>query len=168
LSEGVLLTGQIRNTDLLSKNQEKKTMKKLLSIAFVLVSIMFVASSADAQNRNNQRNPRVDQPTNQTYNQNNRQVVRTYTETKTVYVRGKQYLETYQVQVFRNGRTTSKLISRVEVKNRRGNNKYDNGKVSYKTATIWENGRKYKVKYKITKYRNGRTTSQVVSKIPVR
>lgn len=143
-------------------------MKKLLSIAFVMVSMMFVASTADAQNRNNQRNPRAEQTNNQRYEQNNRGFVRTYTETKTVYVRGKQYLETYQVQVFRNGRTTSKLISRVEVKNRHRNNRYDDAKVSYKTSTIWENGRKYKVTYEIKKFRNGRSTSQIVSKVPVR
>ncbi len=135
-------------------------MKKLLSIAFVMVSMMFITSSADAQNRNNQRN-------NQRNDQNNRQSVRTYTETKTVYVRGKQYLETYQIQVFRNGRTTSKLISRVEVKNRRGNDNRNNNvvKTSYQTKTIWENGRKYRVTYEITKYRNGRTTSQIVKKV---
>ncbi len=147
-------------------------MKKLLSIAFIMVSTMFVVSSANAQTWKNQRNTRANQQNNQRYEQNNRQFIRTYTETKTVYVRGKQYLETYQVQVFRNGRTNSKLISRVEVKNRRGNNrdhnKYDDGKVSYKTSTIWQNGRKYKVTYKITKFRNGRTTSQIVSRSHVR
>lgn len=135
-------------------------MKKLLSIAFVFTSMMFVASTANAQTWNNQRNTR----SNQTYN--NRQVVRTYNQTKTVTVRGKQYIETYQVQVFRNGRTTSKLISRVEVKNRRGNNRNDRAvKTSYQTKTIWENGRKYKVTYKITKFGNGRTTSQIVKKV---
>lgn len=134
-------------------------MKKLLSIAFVMVSMVFITSSADAQNRNNQRNNRG----NQSYGQ----VVRTYNQTKTVRVRGKQYIETYQIQVFRNGRTTSKLISRVEVKNRRGNDNRNNNvvKTSYQTKTIWENGRKYRVTYEITKYRNGRTTSQIVKKV---
>ncbi len=137
-------------------------MKKLLSIAFVMGALIFVCSSnANAQTyRNNQR-------VNQT--KNNRGV-RTYTQTKIVRIRGQQYRETYQVKVRPNGKTTSKLISRVQINNR--NDRYNNGRNNqqvvrtyYQTRTIRENGRNYRVTYKITQYRNGRTQSQIVSKV---
>jgi hypothetical protein len=167
----VIPARQFRKYRFCKNNDRKgvKIMKKLLSIAFVITSMMFVASSANAQTRNNQRNTRADQQNNQTYHQNNRGVVRTYTETKNVRIRNKHYVETYQVQVFRNGKTTSKLISRVEVNNRRGNDNRDQRgvKTSYQTKTIWENGKKYKVTYKITKLSNGRTTSTIVKKVRV-
>ena len=130
-------------------------MKKLLSIAFLLAGMMFVGSvtSADAQTWRNQRGDRA--------NQN----VRTYTQTKVVIRNGRQYRETYRVQVLRNGRTRSTLISRVPVNNRRNDrrdDRRDSARTSYQTRIVSQNGRRYRVTYKVTRLRNGRTQTQVV------
>jgi hypothetical protein len=133
-------------------------MKKLLSIAFIFAGLMFVGTvtSADAQTWRNQRGTRA--------NQN----VRTYTQTRVVWRDGRQYRETYRVQVLRNGRTRSTLISRVPVNNRRNDRRIDRRddrrgvQTTYQTRIVRENGRRYRVTYKVTRLRNGRTQTQVV------
>lgn len=139
-------------------------MKKLLSVAFIMVAMLFVTSSADAQNRGNRGNG------NGRYAQNNNRVVRTYTQTKVVRIRGQRYRETYRVTVFRNGRTTSKLINRVQVNNRRGNNRNNRGFTNTynQTKVIWENGRRYRATYQVTQHRNGRQTVRLIQKVRIR
>jgi hypothetical protein len=135
-------------------------MKKLLSIGFIITSMIFVASSVEAAP------PKKVRTIKPKYTKVNN-VVRTYKYTKTVLLRGVKYLDTYQVTVFRSGITKSKLISHVKV-NSRKNNKHKAVKITYKTSIVWQGGKKYRVTYKITKLPNGRTTSQIVSKIRVR
>ena len=136
-------------------------MRKFLSIAFVITAFVFAASaSANAQTWRNQRNQQVRQ---------NQRGVRTYNQTKTVWINGRQYRETYQVKVRPNGKTTSKLISRVQINNGRynGRNNSYNQRVArtyYKTDVIRENGRRYRITYKVTQYQNGRTSSQIVKR----
>ena len=135
-------------------------MRKILSIAFLLTAFVFVGSaSVDAQTWRNQRNSQVRQ----------NRGVQTFTQTKTVWQNGRQYRETYQVRVLPNGRRTTKLISRVQINNGRYNRRNNNSnqrivRTYYKTDTIRQNGRRYRVTYKVTQYRNGRTSSQVVSR----
>ncbi|MEZ5343933.1 MAG: hypothetical protein R2681_00115 [Pyrinomonadaceae bacterium] len=137
-------------------------MKKLLSIAFIAVTTFFAVSSADAQTGRNNRS------INQRQNSNYNAAVRTYTQTKNVFINRKQYRETYRVTVFRNGRTTSQLISRVEVKNRRNGYIGPAVQTTYQTVIVREKGKNYRVTYKIMKYRNGRTVKQIASKVRVR
>jgi hypothetical protein len=142
-------------------------MKKLLSIAFVMAAMMFVTSSADAQTWRNGPNNRAGQQ-KQKQNRGNA-VVRTHTETKMVRLNGKIYRETYEIKTFRNGRTTSKMISRVEVRNRRGNRQHgqQSAKTYFVTDTIREGRQNYRVTFKITEYRNGEIDTDIVSKVRV-
>ena len=142
-------------------------MKKLLSITFVMAAMMFVTSSADAQTWRNGPNKRAGQQ-KQKQNQGN-VVVRTHTETKMVRLNGKFFRETYEIKTYRNGRTVSKLISRVEVRNRRGNRPSGQQAVKtyYVTDTIREGGRNYRVTFKITEHRNGEIDTDIVSKVRV-
>ncbi|MFV0389469.1 MAG: hypothetical protein ACK5NT_12020 [Pyrinomonadaceae bacterium] len=87
-------------------------------------------------------------------------------ETETVWINGKPYIETYQIKTLRNGRTTSKLINRQELRAPFRNAKFRNrnSQSRFEYATVWENGRKYRVTYRITSSRNGRTHSEVIDR----
>lgn len=143
-------------------------MKKFLSIAFVMAFSFLVVSTADAQTyRNGQNRGENDRQ----YQNRERRGVHTYTETKIVRIRGQQYRETYEIKQFPNGRTTSKLIRRVQINNRsnnRSNDRRASHNTYYETKIIRENGRRYRVTYKITEFRNGRTYTEIVSKVQVR
>lgn len=143
-------------------------MKKLLSLAFMMAFTFLVASTADAQTYRNGQN-RVEN--NKQYQNRNNRGVQTHTETKIVRIRGQQYRETYEIKQFPNGRTTSKLISRVQINNRINNRPNDRRATTntfYETKIVRENGRRFRVTYKITQFRNGRTSTEIVSKVRVK
>ena len=130
-------------------------MKKLLTAAFAFAAFVTFASNADAQtNRHN----RVNQQTQ--YKRTNQRGVRVYNQEKIVRRNGQQYRETYQVKVQPNGKTTSKLISRVKINNNRSNAA---GRTSYQTKVVRKGRYQYRETYQVTTYRNGRTTSKLVS-----
>lgn len=133
-------------------------MKKLLTIAFAFAAFATFASSADAQvRRNGNQFPQ--------YNQTNDRAVRVYNETKLVWQGRQQFRETYQVTVFRNGRTTSKLISRVKV----NDNRNDNAgiRTTYQTQTVRKGRYNYRETYKVTTYRNGRVERTLVKSVRI-
>lgn len=132
-------------------------MKKLLTIAFAFTALAAFASSADAQvrrNGNQQQNVRV-----------NDRGVRVYTETKIVRQGRQQFRETYQVRVQPNGRTVSKLISRVKI-----NDNYNNNagvRTTYQTQTVRKGRFNYRETYQVTTYRNGRIERKLVSSVRI-
>lgn len=101
-------------------------MKKLLGLALSLASIGFVASSAEAKTAKTSMAATTtiaaNAPEPQWQNQNNRwgrrNNRRAHVTTQTRLVRyGRQvFRETYQVRYLPNGRTTTRLISRVRVR----------------------------------------------------
>ncbi|MCB1025622.1 MAG: hypothetical protein KDB79_14590 [Acidobacteria bacterium] len=137
-------------------------MKKLLSIAFIAVISIFGAAAANAQTGRNSRN------INHRQNVNFNPVIRTYTQTKNVVIGKKHFRDTYQVSVFRNGKSTSKLVSRVEIKNKKNNYFKPAVQTKYQTVIVREHGKTYRVTSKIMKYRNGKTVKQIASKVRVR
>lgn len=133
-------------------------MKKLLTVAFAFATFITFASSADAQVRRNGNS----QPQ---YNQTNNRAVRVYNETKLVRQGRQQFRETYQVSVFRNGKTVSRLISRVKV----NDNRNDNAgiRTTYQTQTVRKGRYNYRETYKITTYRNGRVERTLVKTVRI-
>src|SRR5688572_27038661 len=101
-------------------------MRKLLALALSLATIGFVASSADAKaasasnatmaataNALPQGGLRLGQGRrNRRYNRR----VRTVTQSRLVRVGRRVYRETYQIMYLPNGRTNTRLISRVRVR----------------------------------------------------
>jgi len=132
-------------------------MKKLLTIAFAFTAFAAFASSTDAQvrrNGNQQQNVRV-----------NDRGVRVYTETKIVRQGRQQFRETYQVRVQPNGRTVSKLISRVKI-----NDNYNNNagvRTTYQTQTVRKGRFNYRETYQVTTFRNGRIERKLVSSVRI-
>lgn len=97
-------------------------MKKLLALTLSLASIGFVASSAEAKTSGTaistaaapatvqwRRNDRRD---NRRYNRR----VRTVTQSRLVRAGRRIFRETYQITYWPNGRTQTRLISRVRVR----------------------------------------------------
>lgn len=134
-------------------------MKKLLTIAFAFAAFVTFASSADAQTRRNE----VVQNTQ--YKRTNDRGVRVYNETKIVRQGRQQFRETYQVKVFPNGRTVSKLISRVKI----NDNWNDNAGVrtTYQTQTVRKGRFTYRETYQVTTYRNGRVERKLVNSVRI-
>jgi NCAIR mutase (PurE)-related protein len=133
-------------------------MKKLLTIAFAFAAFVTFASSADAQVRRNGNSQTQ-------YNQTNNRAVRVYNETKLVWQGRQQFRETYQVSVFRNGKTVSKLISRVKVNNDRNNNA--GIRTTYQTQTVRKGRYTYRETYQITTYRNGKVERKLVKSVRI-
>ncbi len=133
-------------------------MKKLLTTAFAFAAFATLVSSTNAQtpNRGNQRS--------QNHQTDNR-AIRTYTETKIVRDGRQQFRETYEIKVFRNGKTQSKLISRVKINNDRDNR--NNGKTSFETITVRKGRATYRETYQITAYRNGRVERKLIKSVRI-
>lgn len=113
-------------------------MKKLITLVFVMVSMLFTVPFADAktttenkaaaaldyspqQRRNRQR--RDDQRYNRNrrnddrrYNNNRYRRARTYYRTRYVRYGYRTYRETYRITYLRNGRVISRLVSRTRVR----------------------------------------------------
>lgn len=138
-------------------------MKKLLTIALAFGAFLTFSVSADAQIRRN-----GNQPQN---NRANNQVVRVYNETKIVRQGRQQFRETHQITVFRNGRTTSKVISRVQINNNRVNNNRSNNnagvRTTYQTQTVRKGRFNYRETYQVTTYRNGRVERKLISSVRI-
>lgn len=134
-------------------------MKKLLTIAFAFTAFAaFATTSADAQVRrgggNQQQNVRV-----------NDRGVRVYNETKIVRQGRQQFRETYQIRVQPNGRTVTKLISRVKI-----NDNYNNNagvRTTYQTQTVRKGRFNYRETYQVTTYRNGRIERKLVKSVRI-
>ncbi|HJR05866.1 MAG TPA: hypothetical protein VJ842_01115 [Pyrinomonadaceae bacterium] len=97
-------------------------MKKLLALTLSLASIGFVASSAEAKTpgaTNAAASSAVIAPATVQWERNNRRGyrrVRTVTQTRLVRVGRRVFRETYQITYWPNGRTQTRLISRVRVR----------------------------------------------------
>jgi hypothetical protein len=92
-------------------------LKKFLALSMVLGSMAFAASSAEAKTSN--ENVAASAVSNiapqwQGNRRGNQRVVRTYV--RTVRSGRALYRETYRVVTNRNGRTTTRLVSRVRVR----------------------------------------------------
>jgi hypothetical protein len=104
--------------------EKGKNMKKILSLALTLASIGFVASSAEAKTPGAANSSVVAAAApqvriqlgggrrNRRYNRR----VRTVTQTRFVRYGRQAYRETYQITYLPNGRTQTRLISRVRVR----------------------------------------------------
>ncbi len=140
-------------------------MKKLFTIALAFGAFLTFTVSADAQIRRN-----GNQPQN---NRANNQVVRVYNETKIVRQGRQQFRETHQITVFRNGRTTSKVISRVQINNNRANNRSNNSnnnailRTTYQTQTVRKGRFNYRETYQVITYRNGRVERKLVNSVRI-
>jgi hypothetical protein len=143
-------------------NQAKgeKTMKKLLSVAFIMLSMIFVSLSVDAAPV--KKLPDMNAKTK--IAKNERVIIDTYRESKIIWLFGKKYLNVYRVNVFQNGATNRQLINSVNLSNR-FYQKQGRVKTNYKTKIIWKNGRQYRVTKKITKFRNGGQKKQLINKV---
>ena len=100
-------------------------MKKLLALALSLASLGFIASGAEAKTTEASISPAtaitVPQRQRQRWwdrrnNRRNVRRVRTVTQTRLVRNGRRVYRETYQVRYLPNGRTQTRLISRVRVR----------------------------------------------------
>lgn len=96
-------------------------MKKFLAIALTFVSVGFTASTAEAKASNSASSVAVAPVAKaapvavQWRNRRNRRA-RVTTQSRLVRVGRRVYRETYQVRYFPNGRTQTRLISRVRVR----------------------------------------------------
>lgn len=99
-------------------------MKKLLGLALSLASIGFVASSAEAKATGSSAtaattvsaNAAAPQWRNRDWRGRNNRRVRVVTQTRTVRRGRALYRETYQIRYLPNGRTQTRLISRVRIR----------------------------------------------------
>ena len=92
-------------------------MKKLLALTLSLASIGFVASSAEAKAAGPSAAPAATAAAAPQWRRgrNNRRV-RVVTQTRLVRVGRRVYRETYQIRYLPNGRTQTRLVSRVRVR----------------------------------------------------
>jgi hypothetical protein len=106
-------------------------MKKLLTIAFVLGSMVFTVPFAQAKDNSANSNGvetlqqrrgsvyhRQNRRNNRRYDRNSRSRVRTYYQTRNVRRGRYYYRETYRVRVLPNGRRQVKLVSRSRINTR--------------------------------------------------
>jgi hypothetical protein len=98
-------------------------MKKLMALALALASVGFVASPAEAKaaaapasaSAATAASAVAPQWRNRRYRRNNRRV-RIVNQSRLVRVGRRVYRETYQIRYLPNGRTQTRLISRVRVR----------------------------------------------------
>ena len=100
-------------------------MKKLLGIALTLASIGFIASPVEAKASETSVSLAATMPATavapqwqdqRRWGRRNNRRVRVYTQTRLVRYGRAVYRETYQIRQMPNGRTISRLISRVRVR----------------------------------------------------
>ncbi|HEV7903093.1 MAG TPA: hypothetical protein VGO96_04560 [Pyrinomonadaceae bacterium] len=97
-------------------------MKKLLALTLSLASIGFVASSAEAKTSGSSNSAtaiNAAAPATVQWRRNDRRNnrrVRTVTQSRLVRVGRRTFRETYQITYLPNGRTQTRLISRVRVR----------------------------------------------------
>jgi hypothetical protein len=98
-------------------------MKRLLALALSLAAFGFVASPAEAKAAGASASaaasasaPAAVQWRNRRWDRRNNRRVRTVTQSRLVRVGRRVYRETYQIRYLPNGRTQTRLISRVRVR----------------------------------------------------
>ena len=95
-------------------------MKKIITLSLLLASFAFTATFASAQTYNPQRDDRYDQnrrdDRRNDRNWRNNRGVRVVTRTRIVRQGFRTFRETIQVKYFPNGRTTTKVISRMRIR----------------------------------------------------
>ncbi|NNE66193.1 MAG: hypothetical protein HKN33_06470 [Pyrinomonadaceae bacterium] len=91
----------------------------------------------------------------------NRRGVYIYYTTRIVQTWRGKYKNTYKHKIFPNGRHKVKLV-----KSKKINHVYP-VRVRFKTKTVYRNGVKYRVRFKIVKYSNGRVKRYPVHRRPV-
>ena len=97
-------------------------MKKILSLGLLLASVAFTGTIASAQSYNpqrdrydqNDRSRRDNDRNDRNWNNNNRRV-RVVTQTRIVRQGRRTFRETIQIKYLPNGRTQTKVISRVRI-----------------------------------------------------
>jgi hypothetical protein len=99
----------------------RRIMKKLLALTLSLASIGFVASSAEAKTSGTNSAAAINAaaPATVQWRRNNRRYnrrVRTVTQSRLVRYGRRVFRETYQITYWPNGRTQTRLISRVRVR----------------------------------------------------
>jgi hypothetical protein len=151
-------------------------MKKILALSALIASVGFAGLPAEikaaelsnpaANNVEAQTQVRIGQ------NRSRSRQVRTVTQTRTVRVGGRMYRETYQIRYLPNGRTQTRVISRVPINSRVYNRGgiYNNRAVrTYnQTRTVRIGRQTYRETYRITQYANGRTQSRLISRVRIR
>ena len=92
-------------------------MKKLLALTLSLASFGFVASSAEAKAGSASMGATVENSAAAQWDRNrsNRRV-RVFHRTRVVRIGRRVYRETYQIRQLANGRTTTRLVSRVRIR----------------------------------------------------
>ena len=94
-------------------------MKKIIALTMLVGSMLFAGLSVDAQTRGNnndyQKGKTVKNNYPQKWDRNNRRV-RVVTQTRIVRKGFRTYRETIQIKYFPNGRTETKVISRVRIR----------------------------------------------------
>lgn len=95
-------------------------MRKLFTLTLLFAAMAFTATFAQAQSRSNQqRNDQRYEQNNRRNQQNNRynqRRVRVITKTRIIRIGRQRYRETYQLRYLPNGRTQTKVISRVRIR----------------------------------------------------
>lgn len=98
-------------------------MKRLMALALSLAALGFVASPAEAKVAGAAASaaaaasaPAAAQWRNRRWDRRNNRRVRTVTQSRLVRVGRRVYRETYQIRYLPNGRTQTRLISRVRVR----------------------------------------------------
>jgi hypothetical protein len=91
-------------------------MKKFLTLALLLGSIAFVAPSAEAKSAESTSSIAINAAPQDGWRNNrrwNRVRVRTETRTRTIRIGRQRYRETIQIRYLPNGRTQTRILSRV-------------------------------------------------------
>ena len=97
-------------------------MKRVLALALSLAALGFVASPAEAKavgasaSTSAATAPAAAQWRDRRWDRRHNRRVRTITQSRLVRVGRRVYRETYQIRYFPNGRTQTRLISRVRVR----------------------------------------------------
>ena len=91
-------------------------MKRLLGLTLSLASICFVASPAEAKAAEPSAAPAASAAAPQWRRGGYNRRARVYTQARLVRRGGRVYRETYQIRYLPNGRTVTRLISRVRVR----------------------------------------------------
>lgn len=139
-------------------------MKKLITLTFVITALLLGAIAIQAQPKYKKARIKTTPPkinvSHKNYKPNYRGVY-TYYDTKYVWKHGRQYKNTYKINVLRNGRKKVKLIQSVPVRRHYG------VKTFYKTEIVGKGRNKHRVTYKITRFSNGKVRKQVVKKVRI-
>ncbi len=160
-------------------------MKKLLTLTFTILALLLSSTALQAQNykkyKHKKRNKNIYSQNNGTYYNTeyrnngyrkghyNRRGVYVFYKTKYKWYSGRKYKLTYKIKVFPNGRKKKKLIKVQKVRNHNYYTNYGYGvKTYYRSHTIYQGWKRYRVTYKIKRFPNGRIKRKLVKKVRLR